>query len=142
MFGITCGIVSPLLFAVPIDPSTTTYWAYGFPAMCLCVSADLVWPVVGLFIAQSLPEADQSLGGGLLQTSNQVGRALGLAIATAVQTAVETEGAGGAAGRGPGDARLLDGIRAAQWTNVATTILTMFVAVAAFRGIPRPIKKA
>lgn len=104
--------------------------------MCLCVSADFVWPVVGLFIAQSLPEEDQSLGGGLLQTSNQVGRALGLAVATAVQTAVE--GSVQAAELVPGNAQLLHGIRAGQWTNVAMTMVTMLVAVAAFRRIQRP----
>lgn len=122
---------------MPILPSTT-YWAYGFPAMCMCVSADLVWPVIGLFVAESLPEADQSLGGGLLQTSNQVGRALGLAIATAVQTTVE---GGGSVVLAPGDDVLLKGFRAGQWTNVAMTVVTGIVAVVAFRGIPRPVKE-
>ena len=113
IFGLICGTISPLLFALPFLPQTTSYWAYGFPAMCLCLSVDIFWPVASLFIAQQLPQEDQALGSGLLQTANQVGRSLGLAIATGVQTAVE-----GNTGTLSGDGELLRGLRAAQWFNV------------------------
>ncbi|KAH9218967.1 major facilitator superfamily domain-containing protein [Leptodontidium sp. 2 PMI_412] len=89
IFGVLCGITSPLLFALPSVTQTTSYWAYGFPAMCLCLSVDVFWSVASLFISQQLPEEDQALGSALLQTANQVGRSLGLAIGTGVQTAVE-----------------------------------------------------
>lgn len=36
MFGTLCCTIASLLFAVPI-PVNEIYWAYGFPAMCLCV---------------------------------------------------------------------------------------------------------
>lgn len=105
--------------------------------MFLCVSADVVWPVVGLFVSQSLPEEDQSLSGAMLQTSNNVGRALGLAVATAVQTAVQ--GAHQTT-LSPGTADLLRGIRGGQWTNVGLALVAMTVTVIVFRGLGRVSK--
>lgn len=105
--------------------------------MFLCVSADVVWPVVGLFVSKSLPEADQSLGGAMLQTSNNVGRAIGLAVATAIQTAVQgthqTELL-------PGGADLLRGVRGGQWTNVGLTLVALMVTMTAFRGLGKVSK--
>ncbi|CAN8095703.1 unnamed protein product [Discula destructiva] len=131
--GIVCGIVSPLLFALPTISAYAPYWAWGLPAMCLCFSADIVWPLIGLFVASNVPEADQSLASGLLQTANQVGRALGLAIATGVQTAVQ--GAGG--GMGGDAAAFLRGVRAAQWTNVGFAVVALVVAVRFFKSLGR-----
>jgi hypothetical protein len=48
--------------------------------MALCCSVEIVWPVIGLLVAEALPPEDQALGGGLLQTANNLGRALGLAM--------------------------------------------------------------
>ena len=88
MFGTLCVGISNLLYAVPIPPQTT-FWAFGFPAMVLSVfGADTVYPTLTLFTAQSLPSSDQALGGALINSLGQIGRAIGLAIATAVQTAV------------------------------------------------------
>jgi hypothetical protein len=67
--------------------------------MC-CV--DFVWPVIGLMMAEELSSEDQALGGGMLQTASQLGRALGLAIATAIQ-------------KGVAHGKLLRGLRAVQW---------------------------
>lgn len=81
--------------------------------MCLCLSVDVFWPVASLFISKQLPQEDQALGSGLLQTANQVGRSLGLAIATGVQTSVD-----GSTDTQAGDKDFLLGLRAAQWFNV------------------------
>ncbi|GKT51916.1 putative MFS-type transporter [Colletotrichum spaethianum] len=132
IFGLVCGVLSPFIMAVPIPPSTS-YWAYGFPAMCLCLSIEVVWPVISLLIAARLPSADQGLGSGLLQSANNVGRALGLAIATAIQTSTQSfeEDGNGFAGS-PG---FLYGVRAAQWTNVGFSAAALGIAVAFFRDL-------
>lgn len=60
------------LFAVPISPSTT-YWAYGFPAMCLSVSgADTLFPALLLLTAHSLPQEDQAIGGAIINAVGQM----------------------------------------------------------------------
>ncbi|KAJ8122870.1 hypothetical protein ONZ43_g1049 [Nemania bipapillata] len=80
--------ISCLLFAVPL-PQSTSYFAFGFPAFILSViGADITWPCLTLFTSKSLPQEDQALGGGLINASAGVGRAIGLAIVTALQTAI------------------------------------------------------
>ncbi|KAL2401281.1 Low affinity ammonium transporter [Exophiala dermatitidis] len=123
-----CGIISPLLFAVPIPPSTT-YWVYGFPAMCLCISTDILAPTINLFIIRQLPPSDQALGGALIQTSNQLGRAIGLAISTAVETAIVKDH------DRAGDALLLRGIRAGEWVNVGMAALASSIIILVFRDL-------
>ncbi|SCO58541.1 related to aminotriazole resistance protein [Fusarium fujikuroi] len=130
--GLSCSVVSPSLFAIPSIPPTTTYWAWGFPAMCLCMSVEIVWPVFSLLTAKSLAQEDQSLGGGLLQTVNNVGRALGLAIATAIQTAVA-----GDINNEQGSNIYLDGLRAAQWFNFTLAVTGILLALVFFRGLDR-----
>ncbi|KAJ3536550.1 hypothetical protein NM208_g6667 [Fusarium decemcellulare] len=129
-FGLLCNILPPFLFALPSIPPSTIYWAWGFPAMCLCMSVEIVWPVFSLLTAKSLPQEDQSLGGGLLQTVNNVGRALGLAVATAVQTAVT-----GDSDNGKGSEANLQGLRAAQWVNFALAAAAILVTLTFFRGL-------
>ncbi|GJC77628.1 drug resistance protein YOR378W [Colletotrichum liriopes] len=133
VFGLACSVVSPFIMAVPIPPDTS-YWAYGFPAMCLCCSIEVVWPVVSLLIAARLSTADQGLGSGLLQSVNNVGRALGLAIATAVQTKTQgfTEEDANTFAGSPG---FLYGVRAAQWTNVGLAATALCIAVTFFRDL-------
>ncbi|KAF4443571.1 drug resistance [Fusarium albosuccineum] len=130
--GLLCNILPPFLFALPSIPPSTTYWAWGFPAMCLCMSVEIVWPVFSLLTAKSLPQEDQSLGGGLLQTVNNVGRALGLAVATAVQTAVT-----GDSDNGKGLEANLKGLRAAQWVNFGLAAAAILVTLTFFRGLGR-----
>ncbi|KAG8421271.1 hypothetical protein J3458_003161 [Metarhizium acridum] len=67
LFILVCGTlatsVACLLYAVPIPP-TTTYWAYGFPAMVLAVvGADTSWPCLTLFTSQALPRRIRPLVG-------------------------------------------------------------------------------
>lgn len=132
VFGLACGVASPFIMAIPAIPPETSYWAYGFPAMCLCFSIEIVWPVISLLIAARLPSADQGLGSGLLQSANNVGRALGLAVATAVQTSAQWPAEGGGFAGSPG---FLYGVRAAQWTNVGFSAAALGIAVAFFRDL-------
>ncbi|OAG18814.1 drug resistance protein [Alternaria alternata] len=134
-FSTICVSISSLLFAIPI-PVDTTYWAYGFPAMVLCVSgADTIFPVLTLFVAKTLPAEDASLGGALITAVGQIGRAIGLAIATAVQTAVVAREKGlnvdqiGTEGHKtePWDDALKVGIRTTAWFNFGMSVATTFI---------------
>ncbi|KAJ5655087.1 hypothetical protein N7490_002090 [Penicillium lividum] len=135
IFGLLCGLGSPLLFAVPIPPNTI-YWAWGFPALCLCMSVEVVWPVLGLLIAKKLRQQDQALGAAMLQTVSQISRSLGLVISTAVQTAVEgmTDSDSDTEYM---DADYLRGLRAAQWMNVGLVIVSIILAAAFLRQLER-----
>ena len=138
LFGNFCVSMSCLLFAAPIPP-TTSYFAYGLPAMCLSVlGADTTWPCMTLFTSHALPQQDQALGGALVNSMGQVGRSIGLAIATAIQTAVMARRRGLPIERaGPvkawEEASLL-GIQAANWFHFSLGVLSMVIAVSAFRG--------
>jgi len=138
MWGMLCCAVACLLFAVPI-PVGTTYWAFGFPAMCLSVlGADALFPALLLFTAQSLPKEDQALGGATINCVGQVGRAIGLAICTAVQVSVQESkesGSSAVTGEGSiGNLAYLSGLRGAMWFSFGTAIAGFFVVAAMFRG--------
>ncbi|KAH8912261.1 MFS general substrate transporter [Coniochaeta sp. PMI_546] len=138
LFGNFCVSISCLLFAVPIPP-TTSYFAYGLPAMILSVfGADTTWPCMTLFTSHALPQQDQALGGALVNSMGQIGRSIGLAIATALQTAVMARKRGlSVQDVGPvkawDDASLL-GMQAANWFHFALGVTSMVIAVSAFRG--------
>ncbi|KAM0700504.1 hypothetical protein Q7P35_012225 [Cladosporium inversicolor] len=138
MWGMLCCAIACLLFAVPI-PVGTTYWAFGFPAMCLSVlGADALFPALLLFTAQSLPKEDQALGGATINCVGQVGRAIGLAICTAVQVSVQESkesGPSAVTGEGSvGNLAYLSGLRGAMWFSFGTAIAGFFVVAALFRG--------
>lgn len=140
MFGTLSVTTACLLFAVPLAP-TTTYWAYGFPAMCLCVlGADTLFPSLVLFNSHNLAREDQALGGAAINAVGQIGRAIGLAIATAIQVAVQEArmSSGGESKTGDvvnkGNPAFLAGLRAAEWFNVAIALLAFVVSAVAFRG--------
>lgn len=107
--------------------------------MVLCVSgADTLYPTLTLFVAKSLPHEDQALGGALINSVGQIGRAIGLAIATAVQTAVIAREKGvGVESVGelkPWDEALKVGIRSTAWLNAALAFVAIGVVLAFFRG--------
>jgi len=139
MFGTFCVTMSSLLFAVPISDGTT-YWAYGFPAMCLCVfGADTLFPTLVLFNAHSLPKEDQALGGAMINAVGQTGRAIGLAIATAIQIAVQEsrERSTSSAVTGAnslGNKAFRAGLRAADWFSVGLGVVAFVTVAVAFRG--------
>ncbi|KAJ8128584.1 hypothetical protein O1611_g5054 [Lasiodiplodia mahajangana] len=130
--------ISCLLFAVPL-PRSTSYFAFGLPAFILSViGADITWPCLTLFTSKSLPQEDQALGGGLINASAGVGRAIGLAIVTAIQTAVlarERSVPVQYAGQiTKWDDPSLVSIRTANWFNFALAIFCVGVVCVAFRG--------
>lgn len=114
--------------------------------MCLTMSIEVLAPVLSLFVVKCLDQDNQAIGGGLLQTSNNLGKAIGLAIAGSVQKVVETslpttfrDGELGALtlkaeGR-VGDQVLLTGIRAAQSTNIAFALLALGTVVMYLRAL-------
>lgn len=123
--------------AVPIPP-TVTYWAYGFPAMCLAVfGADTLFPSLLLLVAHNLPPEDQALGGGLVNALGQIGRAVGLAIGTAIQVAVQSGHQGSNAAdtdSNVGKLAYLQGLHAAQFLNVALAATGFAIVMFAFKG--------
>lgn len=137
-FGNACVSISCLLFAAPIPP-TTSYFATGLPAMVLSVlGADTTWPCMTLFTSHALSQQDQALGGALVNSMGQIGRSVSLAIATAIQTAVMAKQRGlPVQEAGPviaWDDASLRGLQAADWFNFSLAIVSMAVAVLAFRG--------
>lgn len=139
MWGMACVAIAALLMAVPIPPDTT-YWAYGFPAMCLAVfGADTLYPSLTLFTTHNLPREDQALGGALINAVGQIGRAIGLAIGTAIQVAVQAshENSSVTDVSSETDAHnsaYLEGLRAAEWLNFAMAVAGFVVVGVAFRG--------
>lgn len=138
MCGNVCVAISCILFAAPIPP-TTSYFAYGLPAMILSViGADTTWPSLTLFVSQSVPKEDQALGGALLNAFGQTGRAIGLAITTAIQTAVMARERGVSvqdSGKVEAwDQPSLDGLRAANWFNFALAWVGVTIVATTFRG--------
>jgi MFS family permease len=138
LFGNACVSISCLLFAAPIPP-TTTYFATGLPAMILSVlGADTTWPCMTLFTSHALPQQDQALGGALVNSMGQIGRSISLAVATALQTAVMARHRGlPVQEAGPvktWEDASLKGLQAANWFHFALAVVSMGVAVSAFRG--------
>jgi len=89
-FGLGCATIANLLFAVPIPPSTS-YFAFGFPAMALAaLGVDTVYPCLGLYTTQSLPRKDQGVAGAMFQTMGGLGRAMFLPITSTIQADVQT----------------------------------------------------
>lgn len=137
LFGTLSVSISSLLFAIPIAPDTT-YFAYGLWAMMLAVfGADTVFPSLSLLTSRTLPQADQALGGGLLNAVGQFGRALALALATATQTAVQAHAKGVSVKDVgvilPWDSASLKGLRAASWLSFAFGICASCIVLVFLR---------
>ncbi|RYP68558.1 hypothetical protein DL770_008423 [Monosporascus sp. CRB-9-2] len=138
LFGNFTASVSCLLFSIPIPPDTS-YFAFGFPAMILSViGADISWPCLTLFTSKSLPQADQAMGGALINAMGQIGRSIGLAITTAIQTGVmasqrglPVEQSGGIQAWEPAS---LAGLRTGNWFNFGLGVFCMALVAISFRG--------
>ncbi|KAH6608617.1 hypothetical protein Trco_001963 [Trichoderma cornu-damae] len=131
--------VACLLYAVPIAP-TTSYFAWGLPAMVLSVvGADTTWPCLTLFTSRALPREDQAIGGALVNAVGQFGRSIGLALSTAVQTAVVADARGvpvkDVGGIKPWEPQSLKGLRAASWMNFALGVASLVLVLVAFRTL-------
>ncbi|KAL7911989.1 major facilitator superfamily domain-containing protein [Trichoderma velutinum] len=128
--------IACLLYAVPIPP-TTSYFAWGLPAMILSVvGADTTWPCLTLFTSRALPREHQAIGGALINAVGQFGRSIGLALSTATQTAVMAN-ARGVPVKDVGSIKAwepesLKGLRAASWMNFALGVASLVVVLIAF----------
>lgn len=131
--------IACLLYAVPIAP-TTSYFAWGLPAMILSVvGADTTWPCLTLFTSRALPREDQAIGGALINAVGQFGRSIGLAISTAIQTAVMANARGlpvkDAGGIKAWEPQSLKGLRAASWMSFAMGVASLVIVLMAFRTL-------
>ncbi|KAJ4987499.1 Drug resistance protein [Stagonosporopsis vannaccii] len=67
-----------------------SYWAFSFPALCLCViGADFEFIVANMYVLSSMPTSKQSIAGSLLQTLTRLCTAVGYGIASAIFDAVQ-----------------------------------------------------
>ncbi|KAF2826132.1 MFS general substrate transporter [Ophiobolus disseminans] len=67
-----------------------SYWAFSFPALCLCViGADFQFIVANMYVLSSMPANKQSIAGSLFQTLIRLCTAVAYGVATAVFDAVE-----------------------------------------------------
>jgi sugar phosphate permease len=132
IFGLVSATIANLLFAVPIPPSTS-YFAYGMPAMALAAfGADTIYPCLGLFTTQSLPRKDQGVAGAMFQTVAGIGRSMFLPITSIVQSSVQTR----LEKDGVGDKQaFLEGLRAVEWFCVACMGTALLVTVFGLRNI-------
>ncbi|KAI5463632.1 major facilitator superfamily domain-containing protein [Mariannaea sp. PMI_226] len=123
--------VSPLLFAV--QGSEWTYWAAGFPAMCLgVVSTDLLFNVSNHVITASFPSKDQALAGGVFNTVSQLGNSVGPAVTALIASSV-THAEMGKKGVSEPHATL-EGYRSAFWTCFALAAVSAAVSAVGLRN--------
>ncbi|EOA88455.1 uncharacterized protein SETTUDRAFT_149031 [Exserohilum turcica Et28A] len=67
-----------------------SYWAFSFPAFCLCVvGIDTQYIVANMYVISSMPRNKQSMAGSLLQTVSRLCTAITFGIATAIFDAVQ-----------------------------------------------------
>ena len=131
IFGLASAGIANLLFAVPIPPSSS-YFAYGFPAMCLtAVGVDTVYPCLGLFTTQSLPRKDQGVAGGMFQTVSSLGRVMLLPVAAGIQSAVQKKEEDGHGEK----TAFLHALRAVEWLCVACIVSALLIAIFGLRNM-------
>ncbi|KAH7017006.1 integral membrane protein [Ilyonectria destructans] len=122
--------LSPLLFA--IQGPEWTYWAAGFPAMCLSVvSIDLLFNVSNLVITSSFPSKDQALAGGIFNTVTQLGNSVGPAITAMIASSV-THSKMGDEGVSEASATL-EGYRSAFWTCFGLAVVSVAISAVGMR---------
>lgn len=134
LFGLLSAVLANLLFAVPIPPSTS-YFAYGMPAMALAAfGADTVYPCLGLFTTQSLPRKDQGVAGAMFQTVAGIGRSMFLPVTSIVQAAAQSKMVD--EGKGEKEA-FLGGLRAVEWFCTGCMLVALLVTGVGLRNIGR-----
>ncbi|KAK7427034.1 hypothetical protein QQZ08_006461 [Neonectria magnoliae] len=130
LIGGLLSAASPLLFAV--QGPEWTYWAAGFPAMCLSVvSTDLLFNVSNLVITNSFPSKDQALAGGVFNTVTQLGNSVGPAVTAMIASSV-TRAKMGDAGVDESSATL-QGYRGAFWACFAAAVISAVISTVGLR---------
>ena len=73
-----------------LNRHSSSYWAFSFPAFILMVvGADLEFNVANMYVMSSMPPAQQSIAGGILQTVTRLCMTIGFGITTAIFNAVQ-----------------------------------------------------
>ncbi|KAF2128867.1 MFS general substrate transporter [Dothidotthia symphoricarpi CBS 119687] len=86
--GAVAYVISFTLGAVQREGDS--YWAFSFPALCLCViGADFQFVVGNMYVLSAMPADKQSIAGSLFQTLTRLCSAVGFGVATAIFDAVE-----------------------------------------------------
>ncbi|KXJ94863.1 major facilitator superfamily domain-containing protein [Microdochium bolleyi] len=129
------GLVSatgPLLYALQ-EPGWT-YWAAGFPGMCLgVISTDLLFNIANLVITTQFPSKRQALAGGVFNTVTQLGNSIGTAVTAMIAASVtEAEMNGGASGAEAATATL-KGYRGAFWACFAAAVISIVTSSVGLR---------
>ena len=105
-----------------------SYWSDVLPGMTLfAVGLGFSYTTTTIGGTAGVPDADQGIAGGLLNTFNQVGGAVGLAVLATVAAAVGEGAAQGA------DADLVDGLRAAFLAALIFALLGVVATVTLIR---------
>ena len=104
-------VLSNILFSVARKESS--YWAYYFLALLLCVvGADLEFTVTNMYVMSTLPSEQQSVAGALLNTMARLAATIGIGIQTSVYNAL----GGSAFGKG---AQLYRPYQSTFWVSLA-----------------------
>ncbi|EMD87455.1 hypothetical protein COCHEDRAFT_1145117 [Bipolaris maydis C5] len=86
--GSTALTLSLTLAALQRDGDS--YWAFAFPALCLCViGMDFEFVVANMYVLSSMPLDKQSIAGSLFQTISRLCSAVSFGIVTAIFDAVQ-----------------------------------------------------
>ncbi|CAI6334017.1 unnamed protein product [Periconia digitata] len=86
--GAAAYVVAFMLAAV--QRNGDSYWAFSFPALCLCVvGADFEFIVANMYVLSSMPPNKQSIAGSLIQTITRLCSAVGYGIGTAIFDSVQ-----------------------------------------------------
>ncbi|KAF2640714.1 hypothetical protein P280DRAFT_325621 [Massarina eburnea CBS 473.64] len=84
-----CSYVGSFVLAA-VQRNGDSYWAFSFPALCLCViGADFQFIVANMYVLSSMPTNKQSIAGSLFQTLTRLCSAVGYGIGTAIFDAVQ-----------------------------------------------------
>ncbi|GAQ46325.1 hypothetical protein AtubIFM57143_000866 [Aspergillus tubingensis] len=76
-----------------LQHSSSSYWAFIFPGLLLAVvGADFQFCVANMYVMSALPDDQQSIAGGILQTVTKLCVTIGMGISTAIFDAVEAGG--------------------------------------------------
>ncbi|KAL4891422.1 major facilitator superfamily domain-containing protein [Aspergillus ambiguus] len=118
--GAIAYIVSFLLLAL-IQPVSKYYWAFIFPSLMLVVvGSELQFNVANSYVMSSLPQARQSLAGGILSAVNKVFSNIALTISTAAYATDLRRTTAGV-----GQLRLEKGYSGAFWVSVIFAVMDL-----------------
>lgn len=128
------GLISsagPLFYALQ-EPSWT-YWAAGFPGMCLgVISTDLLFNIANLVITTQFPGRRQALAGGVFNTVTQLGNSIGTAVTAMIAASVTEAEMRGDDGVKTA-AAMLKGYRSAFWACFAAAAISIVTSSVGLR---------